>query len=386
MLQAQADAYGDGLDQSTAPPVHVAAQAALLRLALLQLAVHVRAAVRARAVRQVPATTPSASGPATTTLLSRAGMDTAEELGGGVRPRRHRRGVLDGQPRRRAAPASPSTTGSRGDLRPRRSRRCRRCAPVAVRRRAATSSAELLDGQPALPRRPGVGRAVRAARRARRVDEPAQALRGRARRAPARSRCAGHRVGRATTGDTVKFLWELDGGSRIETVLMLYPDRATVCVSSQAGCAMACGFCATGQAGFTRHLTAGEIVEQVVRATRAGPRRSTAACRNVVFMGMGEPLANEAAVWARGRADPRRPRPVGAPHHDQHGRRSCRASARSPPARCRSTWPSVLHAANDTLRDELVPINRRYPIDDADRRLPRVPDGQRTAGSASSGR
>ena len=62
-------------------------------------------------------------------------------------------------------------------------------------------------------------------------------------------------------GDTVKFLWELDGGSRVETVLMLYRDRATVCVSSQAGCAMACGFCATGQAGFTRHLTVGEIVE-----------------------------------------------------------------------------------------------------------------------------
>ena len=54
---------------------------------------------------------------------------------------------------------------------------------------------------------------------------------------------------------TIKFLWQLDGGSRIETVLMIYPDRATVCVSTQAGCAMACGFCATGQAGFTRHLT-----------------------------------------------------------------------------------------------------------------------------------
>ena len=58
-------------------------------------------------------------------------------------------------------------------------------------------------------------------------------------------------------GDTVKFLWELDGGALVETVLMLYPDRATVCVSSQAGCAMGCGFCATGQAGFTRHLTTG---------------------------------------------------------------------------------------------------------------------------------
>jgi 23S rRNA (adenine2503-C2)-methyltransferase len=69
-------------------------------------------------------------------------------------------------------------------------------------------------------------------------------------------------------GDTVKFLWELEGASRVETVLMLYADRATVCVSSQAGCAMACGFCATGQAGFTRHLTVGEIVEQVVRASQ----------------------------------------------------------------------------------------------------------------------
>ncbi len=97
-------------------------------------------------------------------------------------------------------------------------------------------------------------------------------------------------------GDTVKFLWELEGGARIETVLMLYPERATVCVSSQAGCAMGCGFCATGQAGFTRHLTTGEIVEQVVRAARRardGGRRVS----NVVFMGMGEPLANEAAVW-----------------------------------------------------------------------------------------
>jgi 23S rRNA (adenine2503-C2)-methyltransferase len=66
-------------------------------------------------------------------------------------------------------------------------------------------------------------------------------------------------------GDTVKYLWRLDDGNRIETVLMLYPDRVTVCVSSQAGCAMDCGFCATGQAGFQRHLTVGEIVEQVAR-------------------------------------------------------------------------------------------------------------------------
>src|SRR4249920_1382711 len=67
-------------------------------------------------------------------------------------------------------------------------------------------------------------------------------------------------------GDTVKYLWELHDGKRIETVLMLYPDRVTVCISSQVGCAMGCGFCATGQAGFGRHLTVGEIVEQVANA------------------------------------------------------------------------------------------------------------------------
>jgi 23S rRNA (adenine2503-C2)-methyltransferase len=163
-------------------------------------------------------------------------------------------------------------------------------------------------------------------------------------------------------GDTIKFLWELDGGSRIETVLMLYRDRATVCVSSQAGCAMACGFCATGQAGFTRHLTPGEILEQVVRATeraRAGERRVS----NIVFMGMGEPMANEAAVWTA----------VERIHGDLG------LSARHitistvgiiPGIRTLATRPLPvnlavsLHAANDGLRDELVPINRRYPIGD----------------------
>jgi 23S rRNA (adenine2503-C2)-methyltransferase len=163
-------------------------------------------------------------------------------------------------------------------------------------------------------------------------------------------------------GDTVKFLWELVGGGRIETVLMLYPERATVCISSQAGCAMACGFCATGQAGFTRHLTPGEIVEQVVRAARRardGGRRVS----NVVYMGMGEPMANESAVWAS--------------VERVHG--SLGLSARHitistvgivPGIRRLATRPLPvnlavsLHAANDALRDELVPINRRYPIDD----------------------
>ena len=163
-------------------------------------------------------------------------------------------------------------------------------------------------------------------------------------------------------GDTVKFLWELDGGSRIETVLMLYPERATVCVSSQAGCAMACGFCATGQAGFTRHLTTGEIVEQVVRAAQRA-KSSGRRVSNIVFMGMGEPMANLEPVWQA----------VERFHGDLG------LSARHITISTVGVVPGIvamrdlplpvnlavsLHAANDELRDELVPLNRRYPIDD----------------------
>ena len=159
---------------------------------------------------------------------------------------------------------------------------------------------------------------------------------------------------------TVKHVWQLHDGALIESVLMLYPDRATVCVSSQAGCAMACGFCATGQAGFTRHLTTGEIVEQVVRAARAA-RDLGRRLSNVVYMGMGEPLANEAAVWAS----------VERLHGDLG------LSARHLTVSTVGIVPGIaklatrelpvnlavsLHAANDTLRDDLVPINRRYPL------------------------
>jgi len=163
-------------------------------------------------------------------------------------------------------------------------------------------------------------------------------------------------------GDTVKYLWRLHDGRPIETVLMLYPDRVTVCVSSQAGCAMGCGFCATGQAGFSRHLTTGEIVEQVVRAARDA-KRMDRRLANVVFMGMGEPLANEGAVWAA----------VERMHHDLG------LSARHITISTLGLVPVIrhltgrqlpvnlavsLHAANDQLRDTIVPINKRYPIDD----------------------
>ncbi len=164
-------------------------------------------------------------------------------------------------------------------------------------------------------------------------------------------------------GDTVKFLWNLTNGNHpIETVLMHYKERATVCVSTQAGCAMACGFCATGQAGFTRQLTTGEIVEQVIRAARQSAKRKQRLA-NVVFMGMGEPLANEAAVWGA----------VERLHND------IGLSARHltistvgiiPGIRTLSERPLPvnlavsLHAARDALRDELVPINKRYPLAD----------------------
>jgi len=163
-------------------------------------------------------------------------------------------------------------------------------------------------------------------------------------------------------GDTVKFLWQLAGGARVETVLMLYPDRATVCVSSQAGCAMGCGFCATGQAGFERHLTVGEIVEQVVRAS-ARARVMGRRVSNVVFMGMGEPFANYGPTWAA----------VERIHGDLglSARHITVSTVGIIPGIQRMATEALpvnlavsLHAANDTLRDELVPINKRYPLAD----------------------
>ena len=165
----------------------------------------------------------------------------------------------------------------------------------------------------------------------------------------------------AGDGETVKWLWEVGaGGPRIETVLMHYPDRTTVCVSSQAGCAMACSFCATGQLGFERNLSAGEIVEQVVRA-RAAAATTGRRLGNVVFMGMGEPLANLERVWE-------------AVHvlHDDLG-----ISARHLTISTVGVVPGIdrlaaadlpvnlavsLHAATDELRSSMVPLGRRYPL------------------------
>ncbi|SRR5579875_55496 len=167
-------------------------------------------------------------------------------------------------------------------------------------------------------------------------------------------------VARSTSADrrTTKWLWQLQDGARVESVLMHYRERSTVCISSQAGCAMGCRFCATGQMGFVRQLSAGEIVEQVVAARReALPRR----LGNVVFMGMGEPLANYDRVWA---AIVLLQRELGI-------------SARHMTVSTVGVVPGIrrlaheplpvnlaisLHAARDSLRDRLVPLNRRYPL------------------------
>lgn len=161
-------------------------------------------------------------------------------------------------------------------------------------------------------------------------------------------------------GQTVKWLWTLADGRQIETVLMRYPDRATVCVSSQAGCAMGCTFCATGQAGFDRHLGVGEIVEQVIRARRRasadGQRLS-----NVVFMGMGEPFANYDRTWdavRRIHGD----LGIGARHLTLSTVGVVPGIRRLAEADLPVSLAVSLHLANDAERDHLVPINRRYPL------------------------
>jgi len=171
----------------------------------------------------------------------------------------------------------------------------------------------------------------------------------------------------ADGGTTRKWLFRAPDGAAIEAVLMGYPRRATLCISSQAGCALGCTFCATGQFGFERHLEAGEIMAQVAYAQaflrQIGMPGTPDHVTNVVFMGMGEPLAN----YDRVREAIRRMVEVMG------------LSARSitvstvgmiPGIRrlAEEPWPVSLavslHAADDELRSTLVPINRRYPLQD----------------------
>jgi 23S rRNA (adenine2503-C2)-methyltransferase len=170
-------------------------------------------------------------------------------------------------------------------------------------------------------------------------------------------------------GTTRKTLWRGFDGALVESVLMRYPDRVTMCVSSQAGCGMACPFCATGQAGLTRNLSTAEIVAQVVAGARlladgevpGGPGRVS----NVVFMGMGEPLANYASVVAAVR---RLTEPV--PSGLGISQRSVTVSTvglvpaigKLAGEDLSVTLAVSLHAPDDELRDTLVPVNRRWKV------------------------
>jgi len=178
-------------------------------------------------------------------------------------------------------------------------------------------------------------------------------------------------------GDTIKFLWKLHDGALVESVLMRYTGRITLCVSSQAGCGMNCPFCATGQAGLTRNMSAAEIIEQIVRANAliaAGglrdPRKVGHAderVTNIVFMGMGEPLANYARVMQA----------VRVMTDKKHG---MGMSARGVTVSTVGLVPAIrkladeeipvtfalsLHAPDDELRDELIPVNSRWKVDEA---------------------
>jgi len=165
-------------------------------------------------------------------------------------------------------------------------------------------------------------------------------------------------------GATRKTLWRGHDGTLVESVLMRYPDRSTVCVSSQAGCGMACPFCATGQAGLTRNLSTAEIVEQVVDAARTEADRG-GRLSNVVFMGMGEPLANYGRVVGALRRIT-----DAAPHGLGLSRRSVVVSTvglvpaieRLARENLQVTLALSLHAPDDELRDTLVPVNTRWPV------------------------
>ncbi len=168
---------------------------------------------------------------------------------------------------------------------------------------------------------------------------------------------------------TVKWLFDVGGGNAVETVFIPEADRGTLCVSSQAGCAVGCSFCSTGHQGFSRNLTTGEIAAQLWHAEHTLRRRlkladGERAITNVVMMGMGEPLQNYAALV-----------PALRTMLDDHGyglsrRRVTVSTSGVVPMidRLREDCPVALavslHAPDDALRDTLVPINRKYPLDE----------------------
>lgn len=171
--------------------------------------------------------------------------------------------------------------------------------------------------------------------------------------------------GQTSADGTRKWLLQVDSGNSVETVFIPEPQRGTLCISSQVGCAMDCSFCATGQQGFNRNLSAAEIIGQVWFAARALADASPAqAITNVVFMGMGEPLANFDAVVT---AINILLEPFG---YGLSKRRVTVSTSGLVPfidrlrQRCDVALAVSLHAPSDELRNELVPINRKYPLNE----------------------
>ncbi|WP_034648358.1 23S rRNA (adenine(2503)-C(2))-methyltransferase RlmN [Corynebacterium vitaeruminis] len=168
----------------------------------------------------------------------------------------------------------------------------------------------------------------------------------------------------ADDGETQKTLWRLHDGTLLESVLMRYPDRATLCISSQAGCGMACPFCATGQGGLDRNLSTGEIVDQV-RAAAATMEAEGGRLSNIVFMGMGEPLVNYKRVVSAVRQITR---PV--PEGFGISQRNVTVSTVGLAPLIRKladedlsvTLAVSLHTPDDELRDTLVPVNNRWSV------------------------
>jgi len=163
---------------------------------------------------------------------------------------------------------------------------------------------------------------------------------------------------------THKTLFKLSAGQAVEAVLMQYSDRRTLCISTQAGCAMGCVFCATGQMGFRRHLTSGEIIEQVLYYARQLKEQGES-LTNIVIMGMGEPFHNYAATMA---AVDRLNHPDGF----NFGARRITISTvglvpqirRFAQERRQVNLAVSLHAADDDLRSSMLPVNRKYPLDE----------------------
>lgn len=168
----------------------------------------------------------------------------------------------------------------------------------------------------------------------------------------------------STDGLTRKYLLRLRDGQTIETVLMGYDGRHTVCVSSQVGCAMGCVFCATGQAGFTRHLRTGEILAQVLHVQRVLRKEGKRDLRNLVLMGMGEPLHNYDAVMK-----------ALATLADKRGCSLSRhrmtistvglvpAMHRMAEEKCPYNLAVSLHGSNETARAALIPVAKKWPLD-----------------------